>query len=112
MDIALARLQAGSHKAAVSAAELKPVVAELRRQRAGMVQTAEQYCFCYQARRPGSTQLPQQQRYTLAMEWLQLPCACVGWKGTITMRMYGTVKSLATHRFSVCQGSVQYEDVP
>ena len=50
VDIAIARLQAGSHRVAASAAELKPIVAELRRQRVGMVQTPEQYSFCYQVR--------------------------------------------------------------
>lgn len=48
MDIALQRLRSPDYGAAVSAAELKPVVAELRRLRAGMVQTPEQYLFCYQ----------------------------------------------------------------
>ena len=48
MDIALQRLRSPDYSAAVSAAELKPVVAELRRQRCGMVQTPEQYHFCYQ----------------------------------------------------------------
>lgn len=48
VDIALQRLRSSDYGEAVSAAELKPVVAELRRQRAGMVQTPEQYHFCYQ----------------------------------------------------------------
>lgn len=48
VDVALQRLRCGDYGAAVSAAELKPLVAELRRQRAGMVQTPEQYAFCYQ----------------------------------------------------------------
>ena len=48
MDVALARLRSPDYVAAVSAAELKPLVAELRRQRAGMVQTPEQLLFCYQ----------------------------------------------------------------
>ena len=52
VDIALQRLRCGDYSAAVSAAELKPLVAELRRQRAGMVQTPEQYAFCYQVRQP------------------------------------------------------------
>ena len=50
VDIALQRLCSRDYGVAVSAAELKPIVAELRRQRAGMVQTAEQYHFCYQVR--------------------------------------------------------------
>lgn len=50
VDIALQRLRSGDYGVAVGAAELKPVVAELRRQRAGMVQTAEQYLFCYRVR--------------------------------------------------------------
>ncbi|BDA46574.1 Tyrosine-protein phosphatase non-receptor type 1 [Coccomyxa sp. Obi] len=49
VDIALARLRSADYGTAVTAVELKPVVAELRRQRAGMVQTAEQYLFCYRA---------------------------------------------------------------
>ena len=48
VDIALQRLRSPDYGAAVSAAELKPMVAELRRLRAGMVQTPEQYLFCYQ----------------------------------------------------------------
>lgn len=48
LDIALQRLKSDSYGTVVSAAELKPVVAELRRQRAGMVQTPDQYLFCYQ----------------------------------------------------------------
>ena len=52
VDIALQRLRSSDYGAAVSAAELKPLVAELRRQRAGMVQTPEQYAFCYQVQWP------------------------------------------------------------
>ena len=55
VDIALQRLCSRDYGVAVSAAELKPIIAELRRQRAGMVQTAEQYLFCYQARSRGCT---------------------------------------------------------